>query len=138
MELDNGNGKEREGNNREYASIIFEDGARKDIVGGVTDPNGGDPEILIHEKKKVIRYRHSHPSGTHEADHMLHSFYPQAPRNGDIEACKGEMAVRLIPFGCGFNKTKKKYELLNGGNYLLLFQFDGEQLVFRNMEGHGI
>jgi len=93
MKLDNGNGKDREGNNREYASIIFEDGTRKDLVGGVTDPNGGDPEILIRETKKIIRYSHSHPSGTHEADHILHSFYPQAPSKGDIEACKGEMAV---------------------------------------------
>jgi len=95
MQLDNGNGKDREGNNREYASIIFADGTRKDTMGGVTDPNGGDPEILIHERKKIIRYSHSHPSGTHEADHILHSFYPQAPSKGDIEACKGEMAVIL-------------------------------------------
>ena len=55
-----------------------------------------------------------------------------------LEAKDGSFAVKLIPFGCGFNKTKRKYELLNGGNYVLLFQFDGEQLVFRNMEGHGI
>ncbi|HTI07207.1 MAG TPA: hypothetical protein VL832_01590 [Puia sp.] len=93
MQLDNGNGKDREGNNREYASLIFADGTRKDIVGGITDPNGGDPEILIQERKKVIRYSHSHPSGTHETDHILHSFYPQAPSKGDIEACKGEIAV---------------------------------------------
>jgi len=55
-----------------------------------------------------------------------------------LENRDGKLAVKLIPFGCGFNRTKGKYELLNGGNYILLFQFDGEQLVFQNMEGHGI
>lgn len=55
-----------------------------------------------------------------------------------LESRDGKIAVRLVPFGCGFNKAKRKYELLNGGNYVLLFQFDGEQLIFRTLEGHGI
>lgn len=103
MQLDNGNGKDREANNREYASIIFADGARKDTMGNVTNPDGGDPEILISEKKKIIMYSHSHPSGYKEEDNILHSFYPQAPSKGDIEAArKGE--VRVV-FGRDTNKV---------------------------------
>lgn len=55
-----------------------------------------------------------------------------------LEIRDGKLAVTVIPFGCGFNKAKRKYEWLNGGNFVVLFQFDGEQIVFRDMEQHGI
>lgn len=94
MRLDNGKGKDRKANNREYESIIFADGTRKDTMGAVTNPNGEDPEIIIHERKKIVTYSHSHPSGYLEEAGILHSFYPQAPSKGDLEAArKGEIRV---------------------------------------------
>ena len=50
----------------------------------------------------------------------------------------GKFSVALVPFGCGFNKTKKKYEFSNGGKYIAVFKLDGGQFVFQQFEGHGI
>ncbi|HWK04694.1 MAG TPA: hypothetical protein VNS58_13735 [Puia sp.] len=55
-----------------------------------------------------------------------------------LQAKNGKFSVALVPFGCGFNKTKKKYEFFNGGKYIAVFKFDGEQFVFQQFEEHGI
>lgn len=55
-----------------------------------------------------------------------------------LEPKDGKYAVTLIPFGCGFNKAKKRYVFLHSGNYIVLFKFDGERFIFEKLEEHGI
>ncbi len=55
-----------------------------------------------------------------------------------LQSKDGKFSVALVPFGCGFNKSRKKYEFSNGGKYIAVFKFDGEQFVFQQFERHGI
>lgn len=55
-----------------------------------------------------------------------------------LKARDGKFCVTLIPFGCGYNKVKNKYQFLYGGEYIAVFKFDGERFVFQNIEEHGI
>jgi hypothetical protein len=50
----------------------------------------------------------------------------------------GKFRVALIPFGCGYNQAKGKYEFLYGGEYIAVFKFDGKRFVFQKIEEHGI
>jgi len=62
------------------------------------------------------------------------NFYRLSP----VQHKDNSFFVTMIPFGCGYNKTKKIYEFLYGGHYVAFFKFDGKKFVFERIQEKGI
>lgn len=86
MLYDNGRGGERPGNNREYASVMYRDGNRIEILGEVANPRDGGADIRVPCPETAKRYSHSHASGIKTVGDSTYHFYPQAPSMTDIHA----------------------------------------------------
>ncbi|HWK04693.1 MAG TPA: hypothetical protein VNS58_13730 [Puia sp.] len=89
MLQDNGRQGDRPQNNREYATVIYNDGNRIEMLGVVSNPHDGGEDIKIPCWETVRRYSHSHASGIWQVGDSIWHFSPQAPSRTDILAASG-------------------------------------------------
>ena len=102
MKQDDGSGVDPVKDGREYASVIFQNGQRLQVLGKASDPCEGGADTYV-PKDSVIAYTHSHPSRKNETSIKTCRFYPQAPSIDDLKIVPSGQ-TRVV-FGRGTDKV---------------------------------